>query len=424
MRKFFKTIIYITLTTISVTSVAQETTILTYKEYMTRVKSANISYLAEKYNVDIAEAKMQAAKIMPDPELSIGYGNNQDWDLQMGYNIDAGLSYILELGGKRGARMGVARSEKELAEVLLEDYFRNLRADATIAYLSAVKQRHLYQLQKSSYREMYQLAQADSLRFKAGTIMEVDARQSKLEAQSMRNEIYAYESDLKETLLNLLMLQGINTLQLPDSIQGSLLLPKQDFDLAKLISLAQNNRTDIQMAIKTQEMSQNNLRLAKANRYIDLGLSIGGSYSSEVRNELAPAPAFKGIVAGISVPLKFSNINKGELKAAQLTVSQSKMQYEAIELQIRTEVAQAYSRYISALRQVEQFDNGLLSEAEYIFKKKVYSYERGESNMIELLNAKRTYYDNQIAYQESLFNFSVALIELERACGVWDIEIE
>lgn len=424
MRKFFKTIINITLTTISITSVAQETTILTYKEYMTRVKSANISYLAEKYNVDIAEAKMQAAKIMPDPELSIGYGNNQDWDLQMGYNIDAGLSYILELGGKRGARMGVARSEKELAEVLLEDYFRNLRADATIAYLSAVKQRHLYQLQKSSYREMYQLAQADSLRFKAGTIMEVDARQSKLEAQSMRNEIYAYESDLKETLLNLLMLQGINTLQLPDSIQGSLLLPKQDFDLAKLISLAQNNRTDIQMAIKTQEMSQNNLRLAKANRYIDLGLSIGGSYSSEVRNELAPAPAFKGIVAGISVPLKFSNINKGELKAAQLTVSQSKMQYEAIELQIRTEVAQAYSRYISALRQVEQFDNGLLSEAEYIFKKKVYSYERGESNMIELLNAKRTYYDNQIAYQESLFNFSVALIELERACGVWDIEIK
>ena len=271
---------------------------------------------------------------------------------------------------------------------------------------------------------MYQLAQADSLRFKAGTIMEVDARQSKLEAQSMRNEIYAYESDLKETLLNLLMLQGINTLQLPDSIQGSLLLPKQDFDLAKLISLAQNNRTDIQMAIKTQEMSQNNLRLAKANRCIDLGLSIGGSYSSEVRNELAPAPAFKGIVAGISVPLKFSNINKGELKAAQLTVSQSKMQYEAIELQIRTEVAQAYSRYISALRQVEQFDNGLLSEAEYIFKKKVYSYERGESNMIELLNAKRTYYDNQIAYQESLFNFSVALIELERACGVWDIEIK
>jgi len=424
MRKFFKTIIYITLTTISVTSVAQETTFLTYKEYMTRVKNANISYLAEKYNVDIAEAKMQAAKIMPDPELSIGYGNNQDWDLQMGYNIDAGLSYTLELGGKRGARMGVARSEKELAEVLLEDYFRNLRADATIAYLSAVKQRHLNQLQKSSYREMYKLAQADSLRFKAGTIMEVDARQSKLEAQSMRNEIYAYESDLKETLLNLLMLQGINTLQLPDSIQGSLLLPKQDFDLAKLISLAQNNRTDIQMAIKTQEMSQNNLRLAKANRCIDLGLSIGGSYSSEVRNELAPAPAFKGIVAGISVPLKFSNINNGELKAAQLSVSQSKMQYEAIELQIRTEVAQAYSRYISALRQIEQFDNGLLSEAEYIFKKKVYSYERGESNMIELLNAKRTYYDNQIAYQESLFNFSVALIELERACGVWDIEIE
>jgi len=87
---------------------------------------------------------------------------------------------------------------------------------------------------------------------------------------------------------------------LPDSIQGSLLLPKQDFDLAKLISLAQNNRTDIQMVIKVQEMSQNNLRLAKANRFIDLRLSIGGStplrYVMSLHPPLLLRASFQGSV--------------------------------------------------------------------------------------------------------------------------------
>ena len=80
---------------------AQEKQLLTFHEYLNNVKNSNISYLAEKYNVDIADANIKAAKIFPDPELSVGYANNQNWDLQMGYGVDAELSWRLELGGKR-----------------------------------------------------------------------------------------------------------------------------------------------------------------------------------------------------------------------------------------------------------------------------------------------------------------------------------
>ena len=123
---------------------------LSFDEYLNRVKSSNVNYLVEKYNVDIATAKIKAAKVFPDPELSVAYTNNQNWNLQMGYGIDAALSYTLELGGKRKARISVAQSEKEMTEALLEDYFRNLRADATIAYLAALKQKELLEIQKSS----------------------------------------------------------------------------------------------------------------------------------------------------------------------------------------------------------------------------------------------------------------------------------
>jgi cobalt-zinc-cadmium efflux system outer membrane protein len=64
-----------------------------------------------------------------------------------------------------------------------------------------------------------------------------------------------------------------------------------------------------------------------------------------------------------------------------------------------------------------------LNEAETIFKKKAYSYERGETSILDLLNAQRTYNDVQINYNETLYNCAAALVELERACGIWDIDI-
>jgi cobalt-zinc-cadmium efflux system outer membrane protein len=422
--KIIKSIILLSFLCIAFNGYAQEKQVLTFNEYLNNVKKSNISYLTERYNVDIADANVKAAKVFPDPELSVSYANNQNWNLEMGYGIDAELGWTLELGGKRKARIRLAQSEKEMTGALLEDYFRNLRADATLAYLTALKQKRLFEIQQSSYQQMLGLALADSLRFRAGSITEVDARQSKLEAAAMLNDVFASEGDLQDVLLQLQLLQGNKNMELPDSIAGSLSFSERIFDLSELVTAAQNNRADLQAALKSKEVSQNNLRLAKANRAIDLGLSIGGGYSSEVRNEIAPAPAFKGITAGVSIPLNLSNANKGALNAAQLTAQQSEMRYKAIELQITSEVAQAYNKYKVACRQAGQFNTGLLNEAETIFKKKVYGYERGETSILELLNAQRTYNDVQINYSETLYNCAAALIELERACGIWDVEIQ
>jgi len=73
---------------------------------------------------------------------------------------------------------------------------------------------------------------------------------------------------------------------------------------------------------------------------IDLDLSIGGGYSSVVLNEEAAEPAFYAVTAGVSIPLKFSNANKGELNAARFEAEQSDRQYKAVELEIGTRVLQ------------------------------------------------------------------------------------
>ena len=400
--------------------------ILTYEEYIKNVREKNVEYIVEKYNVSIAEANSQAAKVFPDPEFSFAYENNQDKTIQMGQVYAAELGYTLELGGKRRARMAVAKSEQQMTEALVEDFFRNLRADATLCYLEALKQKQLVGLALSSYQSMRDLARADSLRFRHGEIAEANALQSRLEATTMLTDYYQTEADYKNMLSDLVVFEGgtadsVETLH-ATSLQGDLPLIIRMYNLKDLITLAQDNRADLRAAIRNRELSAANLKLAKANRVIDLGLSIGFAHNTVALNEEGYAPKYNAVSAGISIPLKFSNTNKGELRAAQYAERQAAAQYDAVLLQIRKEVEQCYTGYISACRQAELYKNSTLTDAATILEKKKYGYSRGETSLLEVLNAQRTANEVYQNYYEALYKANASLVELCRSVGIWDLE--
>ena len=167
---------------------AQTVEPITYKQYMHKVSADNLEYAAEKMNVSAAHADVIAAKVFDDPSLSFTYSNNEDHTLQMGQSYELELSQNVTLG-RRTAGIKLARSQNELAEIVLDDYFRNLQADATIAYLEVMKQKQLSDIKRSAWSNMYDLAKSDSIRLASGKIMEVEAIQSKLEADIMYNEV-------------------------------------------------------------------------------------------------------------------------------------------------------------------------------------------------------------------------------------------
>lgn len=391
-------------------------------QFLSLVGKHNLDYQAQKYNVSIAEAQIESAKVFPDPELSLGAFDNQNETKKLGYGYNAGLSTTLELGGKRSARIGLAKSQVELNKAMLEDFFRNLRADASLAYYTAMQNYYLFKVQKDSWENMDKLAKADSIRYKLGAITETDARQSKLEAGTLKNTLYQNEADWKTALVQLNLLTGkahADTLFLPSGDFDRL---DRDFSLGTLITNAQDKRADLIVALNTKTAAEKSLVLVKANRTIDLGINIGGTYSAASNNDIAPTPAYTSLNAGISVPLKFSNHYKGDIKAAEYTIKQSAVQYDQVLLQIQTDVTQAWMNYNAARLQAAQFKNGLLTEAQKVLEGKTYSYKRGETSLLELLNAQRTYNDVQQSYYQALFNYAAALIALERSAGIWDLQ--
>lgn len=394
---------------------------INYPDFLNLVNRNNLGYVAEKFNVNIAEANIEASKVFPDPELAIGASDNGQRRMQMGYGFSTELSWTLELGGKRKARIDVAKSTSELTKALLEDYFRNLRAEATLDYLTGLKQKEIFRVQLNSYTILKNIAIADSIRFKLGSITEIDARQSKLEANTMLNEVYQSEADWKTALLELGTLTGKHKADTLYSPIGDLTQFDRLFDLHALMISAQNNRADLLAALKNKNVSQDLLKLTKANRVLDLGVNMGVESASVVSNIVAPTPSSNAVSAGIAIPLKFSNQNKGELKAAEYTVQQADILYRQTELQIQTEVRKAWLNYLATQKQIRQFDTGLLADAQRLLDGKIYSYKRGETSLLEVLNAQRTYNETQLNYYETLYNYAAALVELEKTAGIWDI---
>ncbi|HPT22015.1 MAG TPA: TolC family protein [Bacteroidales bacterium] len=389
--------------------------------FLRGVLKGNLGYIAEQFNVDIAKAEMKASRVFPDPEMSVIYANNEDRKLQMGQSVEAGISYPVNAGNKRKAGINLARSQFELSELILESYFRNLLADAALSYFAGIRDREIYTLRVNMLKQVQELAQADSLRNVAGEISNLDALQSSLEARSFKSTVYESYAEMKNTFANLMILQGkklTDTLDLPSDTFN---ITRHDFNLSDLLDSAVLKRSDLMAAIKKQEISEKNLNLLKAERSFEFSIEAGYSYNSIVRNEIAPAPAFNGISAGISVPMKFSNINRGQVKAAEMAISQNAVLSRESELEIRTEVVRAFNKYTAQRQKVGHFNLGLIGDAQRILTGKIFSYQKGETNLIEVINAQRTYIDLQLDYIDALFEFTASLIELERAAGIWDI---
>ena len=391
---------------------------LNYIDFIQQVKNNNLEYAAQKYTVNLAEAEVENAKIIPDIEWNIEGNSNQK---HMGNNLETGLGWTIELGGKRKARIDLAKSQVDLNRYLLQDYLRNLYADASLQFLECIQNKNLLDVQLNSYKTLSNLAASDSIRYKLGDITLTDSKQSKLEAQFMLNEVFKAESEWKNSLYALNLVMGKSQKDTLYTANSNFTDFTRDFDLADLITTAQNNRADLQAALQNKEVSQKMLKLAKANRVMDLGISAGMQFNGKATNEEAPSPYHTGVTAGLSIPLRFLNNRKGEMQTAHYTIQQADLEYKQVELQIQTEVTQAYQNYVNTKKQMQQFSNGLLSESKAILEGKIYSYKRGNTSLLEVLDAQRTYNDVQENYYQTLYNFCSALVRLERTVGIWDI---
>lgn len=391
-----------------------------FDRWLHLVAEHNSSYIAEKYNIDIAIANKQAARVFNDPEISFDYGNNQDWNLQMGQTYEVGLSYTISTGNERGARIKVAESELAMTEAAVADYLCQLKYEATEAYATAWIAWKRFQVALQSYQTMQRIADADSIRLSIGDIEAAEALRSHIEAQTLRGEWMLAKAEYTNALSRLRTFTGGISIE-QQLVERADLLNTDEAPLPMSAETLQEealqNRSDLRAAWLQQKLSEANLRLVKASMAPSLTLNAGYVHSREVRNELAPAPLFNGFSVGVSMPIPFSAANKGNRKAAEHEMAQSEAYYQAAVEELRADVEQAYNNCIARKAILETYSARLLSELERVLQSHIQGYEAGESELLELLEAQHTYNEQMKVYYEYVGEAFIAEAALRRSVG-------
>lgn len=389
---------------------------LTYSTFMDSLRNRNMAFAAHQLNAEISQAEVMAAQAYDDPTLSIGYDNNSDWSIAMGQSVSAQITAAIT-PGKVAGRVAVAKQQLAVVQAQIADYWRHLKADASIDFYKAIWAKEMLDIELRTYETAAWLLAGDSMRYAQGAISDLEMVQMRLEEWRARQELHSVRSEYENMLLVLDEKMG-NPVQCTRAVEGVLDVPHIVFDLPELLKKAFGGRPDLLAAEQEMELVNQTERLALKECRPDWELTLGTNYNNRVCNIEAPAPQFVGYSVALTIPLPVAKVNSGVRKAAKLKQQQADLEKESLRNSLYAEVRRAYNTFSSSQLKLKSFGNRLAEEAREILEGRMNAYRLGEISSADVLDAQHTYNEIRLGYASCWYDCMVAWVELQRSVGM------
>ena len=390
--------------------------------YLDEVLRTNLDLAASRFGVSIAEAQVSLARLLPDPQLTAGIDTMDLTDQKLPTTSVVGLSQTIELGGKRRARVAEATAVRSLAEAQLEDLLQSVRSNAAKVFVDALAARQVLALKRRTLQSVETLVTATEQRLRAGDVSATALAQVKIEAERFRSELGSAEGEVKASDTALELFLGPGKAGGPTALEpiGDLQLAVREVDPEPLTERAVETRSDLIVSLRSGEVSKAHVETVQAGRWIDPSLAAELKHAPSDAGNALPATRTLGLT--LSMPLPFSRLSKADLEGARAAASQAETQVQAARKRVEVEVRQALARYEAARKSVSIYASGILANADGALDATRYSYERGAARLLEVLDAQRTVDDVYLGYASALADRARALITLQRAAAIWDVD--
>lgn len=395
--------------------------------YLQAVAQGNLEIVAQRANVSLAEAQIEVARVFPDPTVTAGL---YQYDITQRANPTASvvaLNVPIQIGGQRGARIDFANAELSASQSDLEDFLRQLRANAAGAYVDAIHAQLVLDRRDQTAQELEKLVAVNEQRYRVGDIGEALLLQSRVEARQSRADVLDAQGGVSAARFAVYGFLGSgarNWMGRDVGFDGDLkAMAERSFDVKSLVDKALALRPDLRAAKRRVNAAERQIDLAKANRVIDVGVGASWQHNFQVNSNTNPLPSsdFLGLTA--TVPLPFSRLYHGELNTAYATQSQNVAIERSAEVRVEAEVRAAIAKYQASSDRVRLYTGGVLADADKVLEKTLYNYTRGGATLVEVLVAQHTDNDVYLAYYDALSDVSHALVSLEEAVGIWDVDL-
>ena len=376
------------------TGAAQEEVVrLSLDDALERFAACNLSLIAERYQVDMAEAQVTQAKLFENPVISFEqnvYNRNNGKYFDLGKEGEAvvEIEQLIYIAGQRNKRVRLEKLNKEMAVYQFEEVIRTLRGelkekfvdlyytrkslsvyDREIGYLSTVLDVYKEQNAKGN------VSLLEKSRIQALLLS------LKQERNGISNEAVALEGDLR-------LLLGLKREEVPEPLFDESALDRIELEKLPLAELSARmaGRPDLKQAEAGIRASEADVRLQRSLAFPEVSLKGAYDRAGNFCNNY--------FAIGLSVSVPLFNRNQGNIKSARLSVLRNNTLAEQARRQADNELFACYTKLAKALELYRSSDYELERDFDRIIEGVNAGFRKRNISLLEFID----YYE---AYKET-----------------------
>jgi cobalt-zinc-cadmium efflux system outer membrane protein len=352
--------------------------------------------------VDASRGKALQAGLYPNP--TVGYrGENIGIDGSAGEFQGGFVQQTIVTAGK--LRLSRAKYNQEACEaelLALGQQYRVLNG-VRLRFWELLALQRMIELHRGTVANAEEALRTTREMFNTGQANRADVLLAEVALNDAKVALLAAENQYPALWQHLAALTGSPHLP-PGLLAGELdqAGPPPDWDCALGRLLAES--PELQAARAHVVRDQITVRRERVEPVPDLQLQGAAGYSFETRNAVATAEV------GVRLPL--FNRNQGTLQEARADLARSEAEVVRVELSLRQRLADAFSRYRTALETARLYREGSVPKAAEAYEVQLDMYRNRRAPWREVVQLRRNLLDVQERYTRSLLELHKAEVEI------------
>jgi cobalt-zinc-cadmium efflux system outer membrane protein len=375
----------------------------------------NHNLLAGRTTIQQNQAQEITANLRPNPNLFA------DWDylpaftpssqnssyIQSQTEADAGLSYLIERGQKRQARLRAAKDTTAVTISTVADNERTLTFQVASQFLTVELAESTLDLAQQDLKDYQNTVELTEIRYRAGDISQNDYLKIKIQLLQFQSDVAQAQLAKVQGHADLRQMLGPESVPVNYDIAGQFEYQAVKANLEGLQMQALQTRPDLRAARQSVTTANSQYLLAQAGAKQDITVQANYTHVNGIN----------GASFYASIPLPIFNRNQGEIARTRYAITQSQELEKQAGSQVATDVHDAYYNLQSNDQIVQLYLGGYLAEAQADRDIAEYAYQRGAASLLDFLDAERSYRTTQLAYRQVLAAYLNALERLREAVG-------
>ena len=393
----------------------------TVKDLEAQFLAKNATLIATNLEISKADAEIIQEKLWDNPNLSISEVNfwtnstlEDDVIPLFGKRgnpkqLHVELEQMIATAGKRKKRISIKKLEKNNALYNYEELLRELKKELRQNY-NSLNSLQLQEVQLQNIVDIYaQMSEQYERQAKLNNVPRVEYYRIQTELIDVQKDLIELQNQQLEHLQTLRVLT-----QNPDLTIENLVFTKPNRNLSELIplnikELAKNESIEIKKQNNEINLAEKQLQLENSERIPDLALQVTYDRAGNIMRN------FVGF--GVAFDLPILNTNKGNRKAAKITIEQEKLNQSAVEIELDATIDRLTNQLLKIEKSLSNWPSAKLEEQTQMianFKKHVLNKE---VTLIEFIDFTQAYRDAQNAILELQENYLNTFEELQYIIG-------